>query len=83
MSIKMKVNNKLEAKCCNCGRGQKQSVDMFDVMVGKQRFTICDACNDLLFTKTLNASCYRDHRVKGDKDISVAQDRRSARYEAE
>ena len=41
MAIKMRRNTKSDAICCECGEGKKEVLEMFDVCVGKNIFTIC------------------------------------------
>ena len=75
MAIKMRNNTKRDAVCCECAKARKQVLDMFDVCVGGNIFTICDACNDALFYKTLRANCYVNGRVKSKEDIAIINQR--------
>lgn len=76
MAIKMRNNIKDEAICCECGESQKQVLNMFDLCVGGNIFTICDACNEKLFRKCLSAECYKNARVKSPQDINIINNRK-------
>ena len=69
MAIKMRNNTDKDACCCECGETQKEILNMFDLCIGGEIFTICDACNEVLFYKTLRAECYKNGRVKSQHDI--------------
>ena len=79
MAIKMRNNKDKDSVCCECGETRKQVLDMFDVCVGGNIFTICDVCNEALFYKTLNAECYKNGRVKSQEDISIINKRKQKR----
>ena len=51
MAIKMRNNTKLDAICCECGESQKEVLNMFDLCIGGNIFTICDVCNEKIFSK--------------------------------
>lgn len=72
----MKTNKDENAVCRVCGHTRKNSLDLFDIaFTDKHIITICDECNDLLFSKTLKASCYVNHRLKNKKDIAIINSR--------
>jgi len=71
MAIKMRVNNKRDSVCCECGMPKNKVLDMFDVQIAGQIFTICDECNRELFSKTLKAECYKNGRVKTKEDMAI------------
>lgn len=75
MAIKMRNNSKPDSICCECGNTRKKVLDMFDVCVGGNIFTICDECNEALFKKTLSASCYTNGRIKQKEDIAIINQR--------
>lgn len=75
MAIKMRTNTKPKAVCDGCGNDRTKSLDMFDVCIGKEIFTICDQCNEKLFNKTLSAECYKNGRVKSQADMEVIKRR--------
>lgn len=75
MAIKMRTNTKEKAICIACGNDRKRSLDMFDICIGKEVFTICDMCNEKLFNKTLSAECYKNGRVKSQLDMNVIKRR--------
>lgn len=71
MAIKMRKNTKSESVCCECSQPRKKVLDMFDVCIGGNIFTICDLCNEVLSRKTLSASCYTNGRVKLKEDMAI------------
>ena len=75
MAIKMRINVNPDSVCCECGETRNQVLDMFDVRVGGNTFTICDACNEALFTKTLKAECYKNGRTKSSHDMAIIRKR--------
>lgn len=77
MAIKMRNNTKPEAICCECGEGQKDVLNMFDLCIGGNIFTICDACNEKLFSKSLSAECMKNGRAKSQKDMAIIRKRKS------
>ena len=81
MAIKMRNNSKLDSVCCECGQPRKQVLDMFDLCIGGNIFTICDLCNDALFRKTLKADCYTNGRVKDKHDIAIINQRGRAKWD--
>ena len=76
MAVKMRNNNNKDAVCCSCGESQKQVLNMFDMCVGKNIFTICDCCTDKIFNKCLLAICTVNSRVKSQTDISIINKRK-------
>lgn len=75
MAIRMRNNNDKDSICCECGQTRKKVLDMFDLNIGGEIFTICDLCNDALFYKTLRANCYTNGRVKQKEDIHIINQR--------
>ncbi|MBO5743907.1 MAG: hypothetical protein J6R68_06465 [Clostridia bacterium] len=75
MAIKMRINKDIEAKCCECGAGKKQSLNLFDIKIANHVFTLCDECNLKLFYKTLNAECHKNHRTKTPEDMAILRKR--------
>lgn len=73
--IKMRNNTKPNATCCECGNNQSKALNMFDLCIGGQIFTICDKCNERLFNKTLSAECYKNHRAKSQRDMAIIEKR--------
>ena len=75
MAIRMRNNTKPDSVCCECGDHRKDVLDMFDVCVGGNIFTLCDVCNEALLYKTLRAECAKNARVNcivTDKDVYVS-----------
>lgn len=81
MAIKMRNNKDLDSVCCECGDDRKNVVDMFDLCIGGNIFTICDVCNEEIFNKTLKAECAKNARVKTPHDLAVMRRRASKRYD--
>lgn len=75
MAIRMRSNNDKDSFCCECGQERKKVLDMFDLNVGGEIFTICDLCNEELFRKTLKANCYTNGRTKTKEDIAIINQR--------
>lgn len=75
--IKMRNNTKSDAICCECGESQKEVLNMFDLCIGGNIFTICDACNEKLFNKCLSAECFKNGRVKSQRDMAIIYKRKN------
>lgn len=82
MAIRMRNNNDPNAVCCECGDGQKDVLNMFDLCVGGNIFTICDVCNEAIFYKCLRAECMKNGRVKTPEDRKVMNKRAAKSYKA-
>ena len=86
MAIKMRNNRSKESICCECGDDRRNVLDMFDICIGGNIFTICDRCNEALLYKTLCAECNKNARVKTPEDMRVmrkrAQSSRIGNYDA-
>lgn len=72
----MRVCRDADAKCSNCGNTREQSLEMFDLCIGRQIMAICDMCNNRLFQKTLAASCSVDHKTKSESDMKLIRSRK-------
>lgn len=72
----MRVNTNGDAVCCECGNGRSNSIELFDIMIGGEVFTLCDLCNDMLFQKVLRASCSVSSKVKSPADMLIIKKRR-------
>ena len=80
MAIKMRNNKDTESVCCECGDKRKDVLDMFDIRIGGNIFTICDRCNADLLHKTLCAECAKNGRVKTPEDMRVLRKRANGSY---
>lgn len=80
MSIKMRHNRDASALCCNCGAEAGKSLEMYDVCIGGQVFTICDECNHDLFAKCLKAEVEKNGRAKSGHDMAVIRQRANGTY---
>ena len=77
MPIKMRNNKDRNAVCCECGQTRKEVLGMFDVCIGKNIFTICDVCDEVLLYKTLRAKAEINGRIKSKEDMVVINKRRN------
>lgn len=75
MAIKMRHNNDPEATCCECWETASEVLNMFDICLGGEVFTICDRCNEELLIKTLRAECFKNGRVKSPHDMAIIRKR--------
>lgn len=73
----MRNNIKTDAVCCECGESQEEVLNMFDLCIGGKIFTICDACNEKLFSKCLNADVMKNSRVKTQQDMVIIRKRKN------
>lgn len=80
MAIRMRNNRNPDSVCCECGDKRKDVLDMFDICVGGNIFTICDICNEALFYKTLCAECAKNGRVKTPEDMKVIRKRANGSF---
>lgn len=77
VAIKMRNNTNPNAICCECGDGQNQVLNMFDLCIGGNIFTICDVCNEKIFSKCLSAECMKNGRVKSQHDMAIIRRRKT------
>ena len=82
MAIKMRNNKDIDSICCECGHDRKNVLDMFDLCIGGNVFTICDECNEQIFYKTLKAECAKNARVKDQHDMAIMRKRANGSYKA-
>lgn len=74
-NIKMRVNNKA-TMCPICNSTRRNTIEIFDLCIGDTIITLCDACNEKLFNKTLKATVMIQSKVKTKQDIQVIQARK-------
>lgn len=77
MAIKMRHNKDKEAFCCECGSGQDDSLGMYDICIGGTILTICDVCNEKIFSKCLSAEVMKNGRVKSQHDMAIIRKRKN------
>ena len=77
MAIKMRNNTKSDAICCECGESQKEVLNMFDLCIGGNIFTICDVCNEKIFSKCFSAEVMKNSRVKSQRDMTIISKRKN------
>lgn len=80
MAIKMRNNTDKDAICCECGDGQNDVLNMFDLCIGGTIFTICDVCNEKIFSKCLSAEVMKNGRIKSQRDLAVIRKRANGSY---
>lgn len=80
MAIKMRNNKDPNSVCYECGHGRKEVLDMFDICIGGDIFTICDECNETLLQKTLCAEVAKNGRVKTPEDMRIMRKRANGSY---
>lgn len=77
MAIKMRNNTDKDAFCCECGDSQNEVLNMFDLCIGGNIFTICDVCNEKILSKTLSAEVMKNGRVKSQHDMAIIRKRKT------
>jgi hypothetical protein len=68
MAIKMKVNTNKDSKCNECGVAWKNTKEMWDVYFIDKKYTICFDCMEILFHKSLTATCNYNGKIKSQED---------------
>lgn len=72
MGIRMRQNKNPHVNCKVCGNNLDNSLGMFDIaFTDKHIITICDKCNETLFSKSLKASCMVNEKLKSKKDLDI------------
>lgn len=79
--VKMRTNSEPDARCCECGNGRDKSLELFDICIGGQIFTVCDLCNEQLLYKTLKAARNVNHKVKQASDMAIIRKRHTDKEE--
>lgn len=74
--IRMRTNKNPSSTCCECGKERAKVIEMFDIKIGKHLVTVCDECNDILFDKTLKASCRKNGKIKDKREMSIIRQRK-------
>ena len=80
MPIRMRHNNKPDTVCSNCGAKDSESLNMFDICIGKTIQTLCDICNEEVLNKTLSAQVFKNGRVKEQRDMAIVRKRHNGIY---
>ena len=80
MALRMRNSKSMDSVCCECGERRKEVLDMFDICIGGQIFTICDRCNEVLLYKTLCAECSKNGRIKSPEDMAIIRKRANGSY---
>lgn len=69
MAIRMRVNNKQNSSCMECGRNYNYTQEMYDINVCGEIFTLCFKCSEVLFKKLLSANVQYNGRTKSKNDL--------------
>jgi len=81
--IRMRINKDDDAKCKVCGATRKNSLELFDIALADKNvmtiITICDLCNEVLFNKTLRATCVVNGKAKSQTDMAIIRNRSTAK----
>lgn len=82
--IKMRTNKDEIISCNCCGNDRKHSLEMFDIRFGNKYgngvvVTLCDACNEKLFDKSLKAVCKVNGKLKSQRDLAIIRQRRDGK----
>lgn len=77
MAIKMRtLKNAGSEMCCQCcSQTRENSLELFQIAFGAKKIVLCDACVEILFQKTLRATCIVQSKTKSQSDIRVIQKR--------
>ena len=67
--VKMKVNKNKNSRCDECNTLYKNTPEMYDLLLCGEIFTLCKDCVDVLFQKTLKASCMYNGKIKQKEDM--------------
>lgn len=74
--IKMRVNKEKHPICEVCKNGRNASLELFDIAFSKDcLITVCDACMETLFTKSLKATNSVNQKTKTSVDINIINNR--------
>lgn len=77
--IKMRINKEEVCTCNSCGAKPDESLEMFDVAIGSFMIVVCDNCMNVLFQKTLKATCLVNAKVKTKRDLKIIKQRKRER----
>lgn len=73
MAIKMRVNTNRASVCGECGCGWKDTGEMYDLVLCNVKHTLCKEHLDVVFQKTLKASCLYNSKLKSQEDLRRAE----------
>lgn len=71
--MKMRINNKKNSCCDECGCQFKHTEEMYDFMICGTVYTVCKQCSDKMFRLLLKASCGYNAKVKSADDMARIQ----------
>lgn len=68
--------NKSDCNCNSCNASSEESIEMFDIKIGNFQIVVCDNCMNVLFQKTLKATCIVNAKLKTKKDLAIIKKRK-------
>jgi hypothetical protein len=69
MAIRMKVEKSKKSKCCECNTNWKDTREMYTILLGGSKITLCSSCLNDLFTKCLRMQTIYNSRLKSNEDL--------------
>lgn len=79
--IKMKVNKDNNSKCDECGCQWKNTKEMYTILICGKKINLCKKCTDIVFHKTLTASCKYNERLKDKVDMQRIRNENNLKME--
>jgi hypothetical protein len=73
MAIRMKVEKSKKSRCCECGSSWKDTREMYTILLGGEKSTLCAHCLGDLFVKCLRMQTSYDSRLKNNEDLKRAR----------
>jgi hypothetical protein len=69
MAIRMKVEKSKKSRCCECGTDWKDTREMYTILLGGNKTTVCATCFNDLFRKYLHMETTYNARLKSGEDL--------------
>ena len=70
MAIKMRENKNKGSICEECLVKWNETKVMYDLMLLKNKTTLCSDCTETLFKKILTMQCAYNSKIKSQEDLS-------------
>ena len=77
---KIKMRKSKAGECDICEATSDKCLDLYDLALGKDIFTLCDECVEKVFVKTLKATVQTNKRLKSQHDLQIINKRARNRY---
>lgn len=71
--IKMKIKNDKDSRCSECNCQWRNTREMYTILISGEKMNLCKKCVDILFQKTLTASCRYNEKLKSKIDLQRAK----------